>query len=166
MLADMENKIPVLVVSFVLGLVTVLAEPAVIVLTHQVEDITGGYVKRPLVLLFLSVSVGLAILMATIRILVPEIKLWMYLLIGFGAAVVMAFFTPDLFVGVAFDAGGVASGPMTATFSLAFVQGIAYSTPHADIVSDGFGMIAVVAMMPVVALQLLGMLYKIKTRNV
>ena len=165
-LADMENKAPVLIVSFIMGLVTVLAEPAVIVLTHQVEDITGGYVKRPLVLLFLSVSVGLAILMATVRILVPGIKLWMYLLLGFGAAVVMAYFTPDLFVGVAFDAGGVASGPMTATFSLAFVQGIAYSTPHADIVADGFGMISVVAMMPVVALQLLGMLYKIKTRNV
>lgn len=165
-LAAMDNKIPVLAVAFVLGLVTVLAEPAVIVLTHQVEDITGGHVRRPIVLIFLSISVGLAIFMAALRIIVPEIKLWMYLLPGFGAAVLMAFFTPDLFVGVAFDAGGVASGPMTATFSLAFVQGIATSIETADIVSDGFGMIAIVAMMPIVALQFLGMIYKVKTRNI
>ena len=164
-LAGMESKAPILILSFLLGLVTVLAEPAVMVLTHQIEDITSGYVKRSLVLIFLSISVGLAIFMAALRIIVPGIQLWMYLLAGFGAAVAMAFFTPDLFVGLAFDAGGVASGPMTATFSLAFVQGIAIITPGADMVSDGFGMIAIVAMMPIVALQLLGILYNIKTRK-
>ncbi len=164
-LASLDSKVPLLIVSFLLGLVTVLAEPAVMVLTHQIEDITSGYVKRSLVLIFLSVSVGLAVFMAALRVLVPGIQLWMYLLAGFGASVIMAFFTPDLFVGLAFDAGGVASGPMTATFSLAFIQGIAMSTPGADIVSEGFGMIAIVAMMPVVALQLLGMLYKAKTRK-
>ncbi len=164
-LASMDSKLPVLLVSFLLGLVTVLAEPAVIVLTHQVEDITGGYVRRPLVLIFLSIAVGLAIFMATLRILVSGIELWMYLILGFGGAVALAFYTPDLFVGMAFDAGGVASGPMTATFSLAFVQGIAIQTPTADIVADGFGMIAIVAMMPVIALQVLGVLYNIKTRK-
>lgn len=164
-LASMDSKVPVLLVSFVLGLVTVLAEPAVIVLTHQVEDITGGYVRRPLVLIFLSIAVGLAIFMATLRILVPGVQLWMYLLLGFGGAVALAFYTPDLFVGMAFDAGGVASGPMTATFSLAFVQGIAIQTPNADIVADGFGMIAIVAMMPVIALQVLGVLYNLKTKK-
>lgn len=164
-LAGMESKAPILILSFLLGLVTVLAEPAVMVLTHQIEDITSGHVKRSLVLIFLSISVGLAIFMAALRIIVPGIQLWMYLLAGFGAAVAMAFFTPDLFVGLAFDAGGVASGPMTATFSLAFVQGIAIITPGADMVSDGFGMIAIVAMMPIVALQLLGILYNIKTRK-
>ncbi|NLL90888.1 MAG: DUF1538 domain-containing protein [Ruminococcaceae bacterium] len=164
-LASMDSKLPVLAVSFILGLVTVLAEPAVIVLTHQVEDITGGYVKRPLVLVFLFVAVGLAIFMATLRTLVPAIQLWMYLLFGFGFSVLLAFFTPDLFVGIAFDAGGVASGPMTATFSLAFIQGIAISTPTADIVTDGFGMIAIVAMMPIIALQTLGLIYRLKTRK-
>ena len=164
-LAGMDSKAPVLFVSFLLGLVTVLAEPAVIVLTHQVEEVTGGFVKRPLVLIFLSLAVGLAVLMATLRTIVPEIKLWMYLVAGFGGAVTLAFFVPDLFVGMAFDAGGVATGPMTATFSLAFVQGIAIQTPTADIVTDGFGMIAIVAMMPVLALEILGLIYRVKTRK-
>ena len=89
----------------------------------------------------------------------------MYLLPGFGLSVILAFFVPDLFVGMAFDAGGVASGPMTATFSLAFVQGIAAQVPTADVVADGFGMIAIVAMMPIIAIELLGALYQAKERK-
>lgn len=103
--------------------------------------------------------------MSALRILIPDIKLWMFLLPGFGISVILGYFVPDLFVGMAFDAGGVASGPMTATFSLAFVQGIAAQIPTADLVSDGFGMIAIVAMMPVIALELLGALYQAKTRR-
>lgn len=165
-LASMDSKVPVLLVSLLLGLTTVLAEPAVLVLTHQVEDITGGSVNRILVLIFLSVAVGTSILMSALRILIPDIQLWMYLLPGFGLSVILAFFIPDLFVGMAFDAGGVASGPMTATFSLAFVQGIAAQVPTADVVTDGFGMIAIVAMMPIVAIELLGALYQAKSRKI
>lgn len=164
-LAAMGSNIPVLLVALLLGLATVLAEPAVHVLTHQVEDVTGGSVSRPLVLIFLSLAVGLSIFMSALRILIPGIQLWMYLLPGFGLAVFLAYFVPDLFVGMAFDAGGVASGPMTATFSLAFVQGIAAQVPTADLVMDGFGMIAIVAMMPIVAIELLGALYQAKTRQ-
>jgi len=164
-LASMESKLPALLVALLLGLTTVLAEPAVHVLTHQVEDVTGGYVNRILVLVFLSVSVGLSIFMAALRILMPNLKLWMYLLPGFGIAVILSFFVPELFVGMAFDAGGVASGPMTATFSLAFVQGIADQIPTADLVADGFGMIAIVAMMPIVALEVLGALYQLQMRR-
>jgi len=161
-LASMDSKVPVLVVALLLGLTTVLAEPAVHVLTHQVEDVTGGSVSRPLVLIFLSVAVGLSIFMSALRILLPGLQLWMYLLPGFGISVILAYFVPELFVGMAFDAGGVASGPMTATFSLAFVQGIAAQVPSADLVTDGFGMIAIVAMMPIVALELLGALYQLQ----
>jgi len=164
-LASMDSNIPVLLLSLLLGLSTVLAEPAVHVLTNQVEDITGGSVKRRLVLIFLSVAVGTSIFMSALRILIPEIRLWMYLLPGFGLSVILAFFVPDLFVGIAFDAGGVASGPMTATFSLAFVQGIAAQVPSADVVTDGFGMIAIVAMMPILAIELLGALYQAKSRK-
>jgi hypothetical protein len=159
-LASMNSNIPVLAVALLLGLTTVLAEPAVHVLTNQVEDVTGGSVNRILVLLFLSVAVGLSIFMSALRILIPGIQLWMYLLPGFGLSAILAYFVPDLFVGMAFDAGGVASGPMTATFSLAFVQGIAAQVPTADVVTDGFGMIAIVAMMPIIALELLGALYQ------
>ncbi len=164
-LASMDSSIPVLLVALLLGLTTVLAEPAVHVLTHQVEDVTGGSVKRGSVLIFLSVAVGLSIFMSTLRILIPDIQLWMYLLPGFGLAVILAYFVPDLFVGMAFDAGGVASGPMTATFSLAFVQGIAAQVPTADVVVDGFGMIAIVAMMPILAIELLGAIYQAKSHQ-
>jgi hypothetical protein len=164
-LASMNSNIPVLAVALLLGLTTVLAEPAVHVLTNQVEDVTGGSVNRILVLLFLSVAVGLSIFMSALRILIPGIQLWMYLLPGFGLSAILAYFVPDLFVGMAFDAGGVASGPMTASFSLAFVQGIAAQVPTADVVTDGFGMIAIVAMMPIIALELLGALYQAKTRR-
>ncbi|MGI6537060.1 MAG: DUF1538 domain-containing protein [Caldicoprobacterales bacterium] len=164
-LAGMDSQIPVLLVALLLGLTTVLAEPAVHVLTNQVEEVTGGSVRRILVLLFLSVAVGLSIFMSVLRILMPGLKLWMYLVPGFGLSVLLSFFVPELFVGMAFDAGGVASGPMTATFSLAFVQGVAAQIPTADLVSDGFGMIAIVAMMPIVALEILGALYQAKTRK-
>jgi hypothetical protein len=164
-LASMSSKIPVLLVALLLGFTTVLAEPAVHVLTNQVEEVTGGSVKRSLVFIFLSVAVGLSIFMSALRILIPGIKLWMYLLPGFGISALLAYFVPDLFVGMAYDAGGVASGPMTATFSLAFVQGIAEQIPTADVVADGFGMIAIVAMMPIIAIELLGAIYQAKLRK-
>lgn len=165
-LASLSNPVILLIVAFILGLVTVLAEPAVLVLTHQVEDITGGYVRQSLVLIFLSIAVGLAILFSSIRILVSDIQLWMYLLPGFFIAVLLAYRIPELFVGLAFDAGGVASGPMTATFSLAFMQGIASQRPQADVLTDGFGMIALVALMPIIAIELLGFIYTIKISKV
>ncbi len=164
-MGSLDSKVPALLVGFILGLVTVLAEPAVYVLTHQVEDVTGGYVRRPLVLAFLSVAVGLAIFLSILRILVPGIQLWMFLLPGFGISVIAAFMVPELFVGIAFDAGGVASGPMTATFALAFVQGLSRAVPGADVIVDGFGMIAIVAAMPILSLQLLGIIYKQRTKH-
>lgn len=158
---------PVLVaVAFALGLVTILAEPAVLILTKQIEDSTSGYVKRSLVLITLAVGVGLAVALAVLRVLIPALQLWHILLPGYIIAVALTFFTPNLFIGIAFDSGGVASGPMTATFVLAFMQGIAGNTPGADIVLDGFGVISMVAMIPLIALQLLGVMFKIKTRKI
>jgi hypothetical protein len=89
--------------------------------------------------------------------------LWHYLLPGYIISVVMTFFVPPLFVGIAFDSGGVASGPMTATFILAFSQGVAEATAGADVLLDGFGTIAMVALTPLIALQVLGLIYKVKT---
>ena len=155
----------VLVISFILGLVTVLAEPAVYVLTHQVEDVTSGYVSRMSVVIALSLAIGLAILLSVLRIMIPALQLWHFLLPGYLISISLAFVAPPLFVGVAFDAGGVASGPMTATFILAFAHGIATAIPHASVMIDGFGIIAMVALMPVIALQLLGLLFKIRARK-
>ena len=95
----------------------------------------------------------------------PSIQIWHYLLPGFLLAVILSLFVDDLFTGIAFDAGGVASGPMTATFILAFAQGAATFIPQANSVTDGFGVIATVAMTPVVMIQLLGLIFKIKLKK-
>ena len=161
--ASLDNKSWVVIIGFVLGLVTILAEPAVHVLTHQIEDVTGGYVKRPFVLLALSLGVGVAIALSMVRIIITEVQLWHYLLPGYIIALTMTYFVPKLFVGIAFDSGGVASGPMTATFILAFAQGAAEAIEGADVLREGFGMIAMVALAPLIALQILGFIYKIKS---
>ncbi len=159
-----HTALPV-IVGFVLGLVTILAEPAVHVLTRQIEDVTAGYVRRSVVLGALSLGVGAAVALSIVRILVPSIQLWHYLLPGFGLSILMSFFVPKLFVGIAFDSGGVASGPMCATFILAFAQGVAEAVPGADVLNDAFGMIALVAMTPIITLQTLGLLVQLKARR-
>ncbi len=164
-LAHTGNIALPIMVGFVLGLVTILAEPAVHVLTRQIEDVTAGYVRRPVVLGALSLGVGCAVALSIVRILVPGIQLWHYLLPGFGLSVLMSFFVPKLFVGIAFDSGGVASGPMCATFVLAFAQGVAEAVPGADVLKDAFGMIALVAMTPIITLQTLGLLVRLKARR-
>jgi len=164
-LALLDNKAYIIIIGFVLGLVTILAEPAVYVLTNQIEDVTSGYVKRKAVLIPLAIGVGLAVALSVIRVLVPGIQLWHYLLPGYIICLSMMFFIPKLFVGIAFDAGGVATGPMTATFILAFIQGAAHAFEGADLMIDGFGMIAMVAMTPIITLEALGLVFAIKSKN-
>lgn len=155
----------VVLVGFGLGLVTILAEPAVHVLAHQIEDVTSGYIRRPIVLGTLALGVGAAIGLAMLRILVPSIALWHYLLPGYAAAIVFSRYVSPLFVGIAFDSGGVASGPIIGTFVLAFAQGVAGASPGADVLLDGFGMITLVALTPILALQILGFLYRMRTKK-
>lgn len=164
-IASLDNKAYVVIVGFILGFVTILAEPAVYVLTHQIEDVTSGYVKRKLVTVTLAIGVGFAIALSMLRIIVPGIQLWHYLLPGYFLALGLTFFSPKLFVGIAFDSGGVASGPMTATFILAFAQGVAAAIEGANVLADGFGMIAMVAMTPLIALQILGIVFKLKSKK-
>mgnify|MGYP001295633844 CR=1 FL=1 len=164
-IALLDNKAYLIVIGFILGLVTILAEPAVYVLTHQIEDVTSGYVKRRVILLTLAIGVGFSVALSMVRILVPGLQLWHYLLPGYILSLALTFFAPKLFVGIAFDSGGVASGPMTATFILAFAQGAANATESATVMVDGFGIIALVAMTPLIALQILGLLYKLKSKK-
>lgn len=164
-LASLEDKSILVIIGFILGLVTILAEPAVYVLTHQIEDVTSGYVKRKMVLFALSIGIGLAIALSLVRIIIPGIQLWHFLLPGYIIAIIMTYFTPKLFVGIAFDSGGVASGPMTATFILAFAQGAARAVEGANVLIDGFGIIAMVAFTPLIALQVLGLVFKLKMKK-
>lgn len=164
-IATLDSKVYVILVGFILGIVTILAEPAVYVLTHQIEAVTSGYVKRSIVMFALAIGVGIAVALSVIRILIPELQLWQYLLPGYILSIALSYFAPKLFVGIAFDSGGVASGPMTATFILAYTQGAAEAVEGANVLVDGFGVIAMVAMTPLIALQILGLIFKIKSRK-
>lgn len=164
-IASLDNSFLLIAVGFILGFLTILAEPAVFVLTDQIENVTSGYVKRRTVLAALSIGVGISVALSMIRILIPELKLWHYILPGYMIALMLTLIVPKLFVGIAFDSGGVASGPMTATFILAFAQGAADRIEGADVLLDGFGIISMVALTPLITLQILGLIYKIKSRK-
>jgi len=164
-LAMFDNKAILIGLGFLMGMLVILTEPAVYILTQQIEDVTSGYIKRKTVLISLSIGVAFAVALAMLRIVVPGIQLWHYLLPGFALSLGMTFFVPPIFVGIAFDSGGVASGPMTATFILAFAQGASDAIAHSDILKDSFGVISMVAMTPLIALQVLGLIYKFKSKK-
>ncbi len=149
-------------VGMLFGAVVVCAEPAVWVLTEQVEQVSGGMIKRKLMLVALSCGVALAIGLCMLRI-VFGFSLWWILLPGYGLALLLSLFCPPMFVGIAFDSGGVASGPMTSTFILSFAIGAAVASGGRGGADMAFGIIALVAMTPLIAIQLLGIVFKIKS---
>jgi len=164
-IASLDSKVYAVLVGFVIGFVTILSEPAVLVLTHQIEDVTSGYIKRRVVFGALTIGVGIAVALAIARIVVPGMRLWHILLPGYIIVFVLTFFVKKLFVGIAFDSGGVATGPMTATFILAYSQGVAGESVNSDLLSSAFGMITLVAMTPIITLQILGLIFQLKARK-
>lgn len=161
------NSHPLLLpfIGLLMGLIVVLAEPAVHVLGEQIQEVSAGAIPVKLIRLTLSIGVGIAIALSMLRIMTPEIKLWYFLLPGFALAILLSFFTDPIFVGIAYDAGGVASGPMSATFVLAFAQGAAEVIPTANILVDAFGIIAMIAMTPVLSLMVLGAVFTAKRKR-
>ena len=149
-------------VGFVLGFTVIFAEPAVHILTEQVEYVTSRHIRKNVILYSLSIGVAFAVALSMVRIMVPGVRLWHYLLPGYAIALVLSWIVPKIFVGIAFDSGGVASGPLTATFILAFAQGAADAIEGADVLLDAFGVIAMVALTPLIAIQIVGLIYKIK----
>lgn len=154
----------IIVLGFFLGFMIIMAEPAVYVLTKQIGDVTSGSIKRLSVVLTLGIGVGIAVTLASTRVVFPQVQLWYYLLPGYIIALGMMPFVSSLFVGIAYDSGGVASGPMIGTFIFAFIQGVAQAK-GVNLITNGFGMIAMVAFTPLVALQILGLIYKFKSRK-
>lgn len=154
-------------IGALLGAVIVLAEPAVHVLTKQVEDITGGTIKNRTILIVMCLSMAVAIGLSMLRIIF-DIDLRWVLLAGYGIALTLMFFVPKIFTGIAFDSGGVASGAMTAAFLLPLANGATYAIygdrPNVSsfLMNDAFGVIALVAMTPLVTIQILGLVYKLR----
>ena len=149
--------------GILMGFFIVLAEPAVHVLIGQVEVLTSGAITRTTLLRSFSISVGLSVGLAMIRVL-TGISIWWMLIPGYGLAILLSFFVPKIFVAVAFDSGAVASGPMTATFLLPFTMG-ACASVGGDIMMDAFGVVAMVAMTPLFTVQLIGFIYAAKIRH-
>ncbi|MDR1534835.1 MAG: DUF1538 domain-containing protein [Planctomycetota bacterium] len=152
-LADGWLLIPV---GLLLGAVVVCAEPAVWVLTEQVEKVSGGYLKRRYLLFALSLSISLAVALGMIRV-VTGIGIWWMLIPGYLLALGLTGFSPRLFTAIAFDSGGVASGPMSTTFVLALTVGASVAR-GGNPVTDAFGMVAMIAMAPLVTIQVFGII--------
>lgn len=150
-------------IGMLIGFFIVKAEPAVHVLNRQVEDVSSGAISSKAMLYSLSIGVGISLGIAMLRVL-TGIHIMFFIVPGYIAALVLSFFVPKVFTGIAFDSGGVASGPMTATFLLPFAMG-ACERLGGDVLMDAFGIVAMVAMTPLITIQLLGLVMKRKKRG-
>lgn len=147
--------------GLLLGAIIVCAEPAVWVLSEQVEQVSGGTISRKALLIFLSTGTAIAIGLSMWRA-VAGFNLKLILIPGYCIALFLMIFCPSLFSSIAFDSGGVASGPLTSTFVLSFTLGAASSGNGG---TDSFGVIALVAMMPLIAIQIMGIIFRFKSRK-
>ena len=162
-IASLPYRWIIIPIGMVIGYFIVMAEPAVHVLTKQVEEVTDGVISGSLIRTGLSISVAVSVGLAMFRVLTGSSIL--YLLIpGYGVAILLSFFVPKIFTAIAFDSGGVASGPMTATFLLPFAIGACMSV-GGDIVSDAFGVVAMVAMTPLITIQVIGLIFKLQEKK-
>lgn len=146
-----------------IGYFIVMAEPAVYVLMRQVEELTDGAIPGSAMKHSLSIGVAVSVGLAMIRVL-TGISIFYLLVPGYAVAIALSFFVPKLFTAIAFDSGGVASGPMATTFLLPFAMG-ACSAVGGNIVTDAFGVVAMVAMTPLITIQGLGLIYRLRTKH-
>ena len=150
-------------IAMLMGWFIVQAEPAVHVLTKQVEEISAGAVSEKAMHISLSLAISLAMGLAMVRILTGLHIFWL-LIPGYLVSLALTFLVPQMFTAIAFDSGGVASGPMTATFMLPFAVG-ACEAVGGNILTDAFGLVSLVAMMPLITIQIMGAIYVYKTRR-
>ena len=150
----------VIPIGAAVGSLIVLAEPAVHVLNRQVEQITGGAISRKNMLVVLVISMAIAVGLSMVRV-ATGISIWWIIVPAYVIALGLSFFVPSVFTAIAFDSGGVASGPMTATFLLPFAMG-ATAELGGSIINDAFGTVAFVAMTPLISIQIMGLVYKFK----
>lgn len=162
-LASLPYKLIIIPIGMLIGYFIVMAEPAVYVLMKQVEELTDGAISGKAMKLSLSIGVAVSVGLAMIRVL-SGISIFWLIIPGYAIALTLSFFVPKIFTAIAFDSGGVASGPMTATFLLPFAMG-ACSAVGGDIASDAFGVVAMVAMTPLITIQILGLIYNYKAKH-
>ena len=162
-LASLEYRWIIIPIGMLIGYFIVKAEPAVYVLMKQVEEMTSGAISGAVLQRSLSVGVAVSIGLAMIRVL-SGISILYLIIPGYALSLALSFFVPDIFTAIAFDSGGVASGPMTATFLLPLATGACLAV-GGNVVTDAFGVVAMVAMTPLIAIQLLGVAYKLREKR-
>lgn len=149
--------------AMAIGWFIISAEPAVAVLEKQIETVSAGAIPGRVIKRSLSIAIALAMGLSMIRVL-TGISLFWFLIPGYTTALILTFFVPDIYTAIAFDSGGVASGPMTATFMLQFFMGASIAL-GGNVLQDAFGVVALVAMMPLVSIQLVGLFYERKQKR-
>lgn len=149
--------------AMLFGWFIISAEPAVAVLEKQIEEVSAGAISGKSISISLSAAIAVAMGISMLRVLTGISILW-FLIPGYALALLLSFFVPDIYTAIAFDSGGVASGPMTATFMLQFAIG-ASAALGGNVLSDAFGIVAMVAMMPLISIQTVGFIYKRRDRK-
>ena len=162
-LAGGWTKYLLIPLSMLLGWFVISAEPAVAVLEKQIEEVSEGAIPGKAIKLSLSVAIAVAMGISMVRVITGISILW-FIIPGYFIALLLSFFVPDIYTAIAFDSGGVASGPMTATFMLQFVIG-ASTALGGNVLSDAFGVVAMVAMMPLISIQAVGFIYERKKKK-
>lgn len=149
--------------AIVLGWFIISAEPAVSILEKQIETVSAGAIPGKAIKRSLSIAIAIAMGLAMLRVLTGISILW-FVVPGYATALALSFFVPDIYTAIAFDSGGVASGPMTATFMLQLVMGASIAL-GGNVLRDAFGVVALVAMMPLLSIQLVGFLYERRAKR-
>ena len=162
-LAKSAHPLFLVPIAMIMGYFIVKAEPAVYVLNKQVEEITDGAISSKAMGMGLSLGVAVSLGLAMVRVLTGISILW-FLIPGYAIALGISFFVPKIYTAIAFDSGGVASGPMTAAFLLPMAQG-ACSALGGNIVTDAFGVVAMVAMTPLITIQVMGLASRIRAKR-
>lgn len=148
-------------IGALIGYYIVKAEPAIQVLNHQVEAVTNGAISVKMMNRCMQIGVAASVGLAMLRVL-TGISIQWFVIPGYIIALVLSRMVPDIFIGIAFDSGGVASGPMTSTFLLPLSIGVCEAL-GGNLMTDAFGVVALVALTPLIAIQLMGLVYKLKT---
>ena len=162
-LAESEFKWALVPLGMLIGFFIVKAEPAIQVLNHQVANVTDGAISVKAMNWSMSIGVAVSVGLAMLRVLTGISIQWI-VIPGYIIALILSRFVPKMFVGIAFDSGGVASGPMTATFLLPMSRGVCNAI-GGNLMTDAFGMVALVAMTPLIAIQIMGIIYRVKTKK-
>ncbi len=162
-LGELSYRWIIIPTGALIGYLVVKAEPAVYVLMRQVEDLTDGAITGRSLQLSMCLGVGISVGLSMLRVMLGISVLW-FIVPGYVLALGMSFLCPKLFMAIAFDSGGVASGPMTAAFLLPMTMGLCTAL-GGDLATDAFGVVALVAMTPLLTIQGLGLVYRLKTRS-